>query len=35
MRARFSFEAATTRIREDLDALAAGVRVPTTGAGDG
>jgi glycosyltransferase involved in cell wall biosynthesis len=32
IRERFSFEAATTRIREDLDALAGGVRVPTTGA---
>jgi glycosyltransferase involved in cell wall biosynthesis len=33
IRSRFSFEAATMRIREDLSALAGGVRVPTTGAG--
>ena len=35
MRARFSFEAATMRIRQDLGALAGGIRVPTTGAGAG
>ncbi len=35
IRERFSFEAASTRIREDLDALAGGVRVPTPGAGRG
>jgi hypothetical protein len=33
IRERFSFEAASTRIREDLDALTGGVRVPTPGAG--
>jgi glycosyltransferase involved in cell wall biosynthesis len=35
IRARFSVEAATARIRDDLDALTGGVRVPTPGAGDG
>jgi glycosyltransferase involved in cell wall biosynthesis len=35
MRARFSFEAATARIGEDLRALVGGIRVPTPGGRDG